>query len=242
MKVFVKKSLLLIMICFCVFSLFACGETEKKNSTQEHNATNGVEYDISGDKAYAEVLGYMGIQNDILLANTYKGLPVERINDKAFYHSSIYTISMPSTIKVIGDSAFYASEKLRAVELKNGIEIIEKEAFYDCVRLSTINFPKSIKEIGNRAFQNCESLKEIIIPSGVEIGEFTFAYCNNLVEVTIGKNCVLGRGAFVGEVAKTIKFQGTKREWESLLKDAHWKESTNWRPYTVICTDGNLTV
>ena len=69
---------------------------------------------------------------------------------------------IPSTVKTIGNQAFYGNSRnwgisdkeIIGIEFNEGIEDIEKEAFYKCNDLidTTIKLPNSIKHIGDNAF------------------------------------------------------------------------------------------
>jgi len=86
---------------------------------------------------------------------------VTEIQDKTFYYSDVSEVSLPNSLKSIGDSAF------------NG-----------CKNLEKISIPIAVTHIGTYAFQRCTQLTEITIPENVTtIGDFAFAYCDNLTTV-----------------------------------------------------------
>ncbi len=81
-----------------------------------------------------------------------------------FDHSSRYEIqrlSIPSTMKEM-ESSFSASYELRDLELNEGVEVIGKYAFSNCISLETVVLPSTVTEIGYRAFSGCEKLTEIV--------------------------------------------------------------------------------
>ena len=116
--------------------------------------------------------------------------------------------AIPSTVKKIGDDAFYECSQLSSVILSNGVTSIGKMAFYNCSNLTSITIPNTVTEIGDDAFARCEKLSEIILPDSVlklgsrafyncsitsihipanvtDIGNGLFEYCDKLVEVTV---------------------------------------------------------
>ena len=64
------------------------------------------------------------------------------------------------------------------MELHDGIEVIEKEAFYKCRSLHEILFPPSVRAIEANAFRYCISLTTAILNDGLEvIGKGAFYFC-----------------------------------------------------------------
>lgn len=87
-------------------------------------------------------------------------------------YSNLTSISLPSTLKEIGQRAFRRC-RVDSLTLPEGIKKIEEHAFNNG-NLKNINFPSSLTEIGRSAFFN-NSLSHIIIPGSVKhIGESAF--------------------------------------------------------------------
>ena len=99
------------------------------------------------------------------------------INEKAFFNNdTIKSITLPKTVKVIGDNAFDSCVYLSKVEFKEGstIEKIGAFAFKGCSALEEIIIPDSVKNIGTCAFLDCNMLlikaERANIPNGWENG------------------------------------------------------------------------
>ena len=68
-----------------------------------------------------------------------------------------------------------------SVTLPSTISRIGQSAFYGCYALKTINIPSSVKTIGDQAFTECYSLTNVTIPStDVSIGYLAFTYVPNV--------------------------------------------------------------
>ena len=177
-----------------------CGEKETKTiSLLEHNYVDGlctmckerigiiqgVVYDISSDGTYAEVIGYNGGKNAIIIDDVYKGLPVKNIYDEAFAESSITSVFIPDTVTNIGEGAFYYCENLESVTLSNNLTYIGYRAFYH-TSIKSVKIPNTVNEIDMSAFSDCKNLKEVTISNGnIQIGRSAFSYCNDaLYEVS----------------------------------------------------------
>jgi len=89
-----------------------------------------------------------------------------------------YTI--PSTVNVVGISAFEKSTKLSNLRIENGVESCDYNAFSLCHSLSTITFPESFKTFGFGSLQSCSNLKEVIIynPSAT-FDQYIFSNCHS---------------------------------------------------------------
>ena len=107
----------------------------------------------------------------------------------AFYSEvSLKSITIPSSIEIIGNYAFFYCAALTEVNFADGsvCDSIGQSAFSGCSSLTSITIPKGVTSIGNYAFQGCSNLTSITIPSSVtSIGVATFQDCRGLTSITI---------------------------------------------------------
>ena len=103
-------------------------------------------------------------------------------------NTTITSVKMTSSVKVIGRAAFYRCSALTSVELPNTLTEIRDYTFYMCKSLRLFALPTGLTYIGRSAFYKCEStalVKEtdgenevLNIPYGVEyIGDYAFYGC-----------------------------------------------------------------
>ncbi len=92
-----------------------------------------------------------------------------------FRESCIKKVRLPETVKVIGESAFAASE-VEEVNLEN-VEEIRADAFNDANSLrEAVLF--GVKTMDRMAFYSCASLESVLIGSGIEaIDSTVFKHC-----------------------------------------------------------------
>ncbi len=111
---------------------------------------------------------------------------VVEISDKAFYESDLTGVTISSTVKNIGQSAFERSQKLKTVVIGKSISSVGSNAFMDCTKLSGLTVQKGCTTIGERMFSGCTALKSVALPSGVKsIGHFAFYGCTNLAKLSL---------------------------------------------------------
>jgi hypothetical protein len=97
----------------------------------------------------------------------------------------LLTITIPSTVTVLGDGCFDSFKSLELVAFRAGskLEEIANEVFDNCVRLKSTLLPSSVKTIGGSGFRNCWDLQLSPIPVDsnlVRIGAAAFMCCWSL--------------------------------------------------------------
>ncbi len=140
----------------------------------------GTRYSNPLSKAHSLYINSESVQEVVLTTAT-------KISPYAFYDSRITSITIPSTVTIIGEYAFAESEYLNTVtfDANSQVKVIPNNAFENCVKLATIVLPESITEIGDSAFSGCTALTEFTIPANViRIGINAFKGCSAITKVT----------------------------------------------------------
>ena len=124
--------------------------------------------------------------------------PVTSIPDTAFASYTISSVTIPNSVKNIGDKAFYHCTHLTSINIPDSVKSIGNDVFYDCSSLKSITLPYSITSIGERTFSNCSSLKSITLPNSItSIGEGAFSNCSSLESITLPNSITsIGHSAF----------------------------------------------
>lgn len=95
--------------------------------------------------------------------------------------ASLDQISIPSSVKGIGDYAFYGCPALETAAVPDGVESIGYQAFAWCEALADLVLPDSLREIGSSAFQGCAVLGTVEFGSGLEsLESYAFQWCTGL--------------------------------------------------------------
>ena len=114
------------------------------------------------------------------------------------YNGTDGTITIPDTVKSIGECAFRGCLHLQHVTIPANVTRIGSRAFQDCTNLENIVIAPGTTYIGEMAFDGCSSLQSISIPETVQsIGPSAFNSCKSLQNITIPDSVTkLGNGAF----------------------------------------------
>ena len=148
-----------------------------------------ISYEIEEDEAV--ITGWRdGLMGALEIPSEIEGFPVTKIGEYAFMEcTSLAKITIPDSVKVIDDGAFWLCENLASIELGTGLTHIGSNAFYSCDRIEKIEFPNSLETIDSFAFQQCIKLKSVTIPSSVtKIGEGAFLDCHVLSEILVDED------------------------------------------------------
>ncbi len=139
---------------------------------------------------------------------------VERIGERALYQTSISSLTLPDSLKVIGKEAFDNCRKLEKVHFGKGLEEVGTAAFYGCA-LTEVDLSGGCKRIGEEAFASLSELESLILPEDLEeIGPYAFfSSGGDTLEIQIPEGVKkIGFGAFEG----TAKEKTFTEEWVTL--------------------------
>ena len=135
------------------------------------------------------------------------------------------TITIPSSVKKIGEGAFYTN-KMKSLIFEEGsnLEIIGEKAF--CYSgIQTIILPPSVRVIEEGAFSYCQVLESISFENGTHLERIekdAFRGCYQLDSISIPLSVkFIGIGAFRGTL-DDIYYEGTLEEWEKIVKEQGW--------------------
>lgn len=100
----------------------------------------------------------------------------------------IESITIPSTVTEIMDSAFDSCENLKIVNLSTGLKIIGPSAFVNCYSLTSIEIPEGVTTVEYQAFSNCINLESVSIPSTITVwGQNVFMLCENINTISLAE-------------------------------------------------------
>ena len=133
------------------------------------------EFALLEDDTYEIINYYDNGTPSVVIPSTHNGKPVTRISGYEEYDGEW------------GDSewigAFEYSDNLGSITIPDSVTIIGDHAFYNCCNLTSVIIPDSVTSIGNYAFRGCSNLTSVIIPDSVtSIGDWAFYGCEGLAD------------------------------------------------------------
>ncbi len=169
----------------------------------------------------AETTSYNGIENGPVAGAEYlKTVIFEdgmvNVADHILRNArSVTSITIPSTVKWIGNSAFRDCTALVSITLPDSVETVASYAFYGCSRLKDVRWPVGIKAIQGSAFGGT-SIKEVVLPKTVEqVGGYAFSSCKELETMEFTYNSKTGFQMELGVCA----FSGCTSLWKISLTE-----------------------
>ncbi len=135
----------------------------------------------------------------------------------------ITSITVGDGVTSIGAAAFGSLENLKDLSLPSSLKKIGDYAIGACTALTSVTIPENVSEIGIWAFTGLWSLKEISIPGSIaKISDYAFAGCNALRKLTLNSGTTaIGKYAFTGctSLTELALPDGLETVDESAFKD-----------------------
>ena len=134
-----------------------------------------------------------------LPANTYSGCislewdenkllapSIVSIGSSAFKKCAFKTIKLPDRVITIGKNAFDSCADATAVDIGNGVSLIDESAFNGCSAMESIKLSDVLEVVNKGVFNNCTSLQSVVVPESVTyMGDAIWKGCSALTSVTL---------------------------------------------------------
>lgn len=161
-----KRLIFCLVVAALPLVLTSCGE--KYTIT---DGTDGLVYELNSKGDGYIVTSCITIESDIVIPELYNNIPVREIGEAAFKYDKIDSITLPRSLRKIGNEAFFnitpATEgSLTSIIIPEGVEEIGDKSFYYCNTVKEITLPKTLKSIGNNAFGLNTSLAKFYLEGG----------------------------------------------------------------------------
>lgn len=198
MKDYLKKAVMAMLVMTMIVTFFP---NEKIQVQAEEKYSGEWRYTISSGEA--TLREYFGTASSIIIPSFIDGYPVTEIGEKLFEDSSITNVTIPKSIEKIGYNAFANCKYLTSIyfDAKDCNVYYFRDMMYMNVFLNAGKFSDSLKvtfgpnveKVPKGMFEARESeyahVTEIVLSDSIKnIGDWAFANCYDLQNVTWGKN------------------------------------------------------
>lgn len=198
MKDYLKKAVMALLVMTMIVMFFPNGKIRVQ---AEEKYSGEWRYTISSGEATLKE--YFGTASSIIIPSFIDGYPVTEIGEKLFEDSSITNVTIPKSIEKIGYNAFANCKYLTSIyfDAKDCNVYYFRDMMYMNVFLNAGKFSDSLKvtfgpnveKVPKGMFEARESeyahVTEIVLSDSIKnIGDWAFANCYDLQNVTWGKN------------------------------------------------------
>ena len=213
------------------------GNLQAEENTMDFytEGTYSLTYTLQEDGT-AVITGYEGTaEGDLVIPEEIDGYTVTGVAGDAFSHAAFDgSLSLPKSLRTIGNSAFAYCDKLHgSVIIPGGVEYIGATAFYwDYGFDGDLIIQEGVKEVGPYAFEKCNFTGRFELPSTLE---------------------QVASGAFSNMKLTDVYYNGTPDDWEKIAfrdlgvyeTDIHTMQrhyTTQIEKYAVTLTDAEAFV
>ncbi len=175
----------------------ACSACSDRVNSEEHSFVDGyceckesvlifeaisedgetVGYKLSGIRS-----GYASLITEVVVPDTYHGLPVTAVDFGNWgVKTALTKVTLGRNVQTVESYCFEGFTALKTVLGGEGVKRLASCAFSGCESLETFSFASTLTYIGDRAFYGCISLSSVVIPVGVTyIGDYAFYDCKSV--------------------------------------------------------------
>lgn len=121
---------------------------------------------------------------------------LDSIGKEAFQKNFITEVTIPESVRAIGQSAFYYNQSLKSVTLNNSMETINRSLFNSCNKLAVVRGGRNVKIVDQSAFSGCDSLRSISDITPVTINSSAFYNCRKLESLNFSRIKSIGYESF----------------------------------------------
>ena len=116
----------------------------------------------------------------------------------------ITSVSIPGSVTVIGESAFWGCKNLKQINFSYGLEKIESHAFME-TGITEAELPDSVKYIGASTFYGCQDLSKIALSKNLEyLGMHNFN--GSKLESNISNGDFIVDGWYIAYIARNATY------------------------------------
>lgn len=153
----------------------------------------------------------------------------EVVCDRAFMNlKDLKSVSLPASVKAIGESAFSGCKSLTDVNIPEGVTEIRQATFRDCDALAAIELPSSVTEIDKFAFGRGLTTLVVNAPE-MKIDKYAFMNAKDFATLIVPA----GRADYYRALLADIRVKAEVEEMEEISKTNNMEEEKKMKTVTV---------
>ncbi len=170
------------------------------------NPVAGLEYEETEDGGIRITKYKWTSAKNIVIPAEIDGKPVTEIGDECFKYCYGETVTLPDTIRVVGERAFMFCYYIESIEIPPHCERIGTHAFDSCSRLKNVVIPDTVTFMGFSCFED-SAYDEQLTDEFVIFGDhLLYRYNGEAENVTVPDGVkYIGEYAFEGSGVKSVK-------------------------------------
>ena len=131
---------------------------------------------IEGQDYAVKAIGASAFRYSYQLTSVKISEGIESIGSSAFVGDPLIEITLPSSLRTIGDDAFGNCSSLKEILVPEGVESIGRNAFAWCYSLQTLELPSTLTSIGESIILDDSRLKTVVsyLQTPFQIDDMTF--------------------------------------------------------------------
>ena len=133
-------------------TLITVGNHAFRNNKLSQESAYLYKRNSDGSIDYTTIIGYGGLDKNIIIPSEKNGIKLKTIANSAFYSNKLTNIEIPNTVTTISAFAF-RNNYLTNLNIPEGVKTIGEEAF-DTNLISTLSLPSTLTTISSAAFNN----------------------------------------------------------------------------------------
>lgn len=161
--------------------------------------------------------GAKSIDDEVFTDSPYEQISVpesiKKIGNKCFAESKVLEhVKLPSTLKDLSEYLFSGCSSLQSVKMPLEVNSFPQGLFKDCSSLEDIPFRAGLTELSKEVFCGCSSVKSLVIPNTVKrIESLAIANCTSLKALVLPSQLeFIAQDAFDGtDNVQNIRIEGT---------------------------------
>jgi hypothetical protein len=171
------KGVIIPIIIVLVLFAIGAGVIYYLNENGYINWFSSSDYVYTEDSSGITITGYNGKDTTLEIPDVIDGNVVTSIGKGAFEDSNLKSLTLPDTIKVIGERAFFNSKYLHVIDIADGVTEIGSYAFASCDGLADTYIPESVTTIGDNILKDSGNVYIKAVPGTTAM---TYALSNDI--------------------------------------------------------------